>query len=86
MVQVGIADNYLSFTLKYIALLEWLEERCAGRFESIVKVADDMLVNVDLLDSVLKRLDSERASVKRSEESASASASAMQHRNVAFSD
>lgn len=82
MVQVGIADGYYNLTLKYFALLEWLEARCTGRVEYVVKVDDDMLVNVDRLDSVLERLDSERASVERSEESASASASVLQHRDV----
>ena len=69
MVQVGIADGYFNLTLKYFAFLEWLEARCAGSAEYVVKVDDDMLVNAERLERVIDRLDCERASFERTEES-----------------
>ena len=69
MVQVDIADGYFNLTLKYFALLEWLEARCAGRAEYVVKVDDDMLVNAERLERVIERLDGERTSFEPAEES-----------------
>ena len=69
MVQVGIADGYFNLTLKYFAFLEWLEARCAGSAEYVVKLDDDMLVNVEQLERVIERLDGERVSIERIEES-----------------
>ncbi|XP_054161218.1 beta-1,3-galactosyltransferase 1-like [Oppia nitens] len=53
MLQFGFKDDYYNLTLKAISAMGWIVENC-NKSDYLVKCDDDVLINVDLLDKIIK--------------------------------
>lgn len=62
MILVDMIDTYYNLTLKVTTLLNWLDERCP-RVDFVLKVDDDVYVNVRNLAALLPSLSPETKSI-----------------------
>ena len=53
VVQVDLDDTYLNLTIKSVALLDWIHRFCPGA-DFVLKCDDDVYVNVNNLDSLVR--------------------------------
>ena len=55
-------DDYYNLTLKVVGLLNWINDHCS-RVDFVLKVDDDVYVNVQNLLAVMKNLNSSEQSM-----------------------
>lgn len=53
IIQFGFIDNYYNLTLKALSILRWIRKNCLTS-DYVLKTDDDVLVNVPLLDTMIK--------------------------------
>ena len=54
IIQIGFIDDYYNLTLKAISILIWITKNCPNS-EYVLKTDDDVLVNIPLLDQLIKQ-------------------------------
>ena len=59
ILQIDMRDDYYNLTMKVVGLLNWLDTNC-HKASFILKVDDDVYVNVRNLNNVMKSLDPEK--------------------------
>ena len=62
ILQIEMRDDYYNLTLKVVGLLNWINDHCS-RVDFVLKVDDDVYVNVRNLREVIKNLNSSEHSV-----------------------
>jgi hypothetical protein len=62
ILQIEMRDDYYNLTLKVVGLLNWINDRCS-RVDFVLKVDDDVYVNVRNLREAMKNLNSSEQSV-----------------------
>jgi hypothetical protein len=65
IIQIDMVDDYFNLTLKDVGLLNWLKRHC--RVDFVLKVDDDVYVNVQNLVSAMKPLNPSEKSLYGSE-------------------
>jgi acetylgalactosaminyl-O-glycosyl-glycoprotein beta-1,3-N-acetylglucosaminyltransferase len=56
ILKINMVDNYYNLTLKTAGLINWIHNRCS-KVDFVVKVDDDVFINVQNLISLIKILD-----------------------------
>jgi hypothetical protein len=62
ILQIDIMDSYENLTMKVVGLLKWVNDHCS-QVDFILKVDDDVYVNVKNLETMISSLDSSDPSV-----------------------
>ena len=62
ILQIEMIDDYYNLTLKVVGLLNWINDHCS-RVDFVLKVDDDVYVNVQNLLAVMKNLNSSEQSM-----------------------
>ena len=62
LLQIEMIDDYYNLTLKVVGLLNWINDHCS-RVDFVLKVDDDVYVNVQNLVAVMKNLNSSEQSM-----------------------
>jgi hypothetical protein len=62
ILQINVIDHYFNLTYKVVGLLNWIDSRCS-KVDFVLKVDDDVFINVHNLEAVMKSLDPSEKSV-----------------------